>query len=106
MITPFSHFLKKGEKFIWDDKCDQAFSLLKQKLTITPILKLSDPHKEFSICIDACGEGLRGVLMQEGSMIAYEFCKLKDHERNYATHDLELATIVHTLKMWWHYLLG
>ena len=32
--------------------------------------------------------------------------KLKDHEKNYSTHDLELAAIVHALKMWRHYLMG
>ena len=31
---------------------------------------------------------------------------MKEHERNYATHDLELAAIVHALKMWRHYLMG
>ena len=31
---------------------------------------------------------------------------MKDHEKNYATHDLELAAIVHPLKMWRHYLMG
>jgi hypothetical protein len=31
---------------------------------------------------------------------------MKEHERNYATHDLELATILHALKMWRHYLMG
>jgi hypothetical protein len=31
---------------------------------------------------------------------------LKEHERNYAIHDLELATIVHTLNKWRHYLMG
>ena len=44
--------------------------------------------------------------MQEGNVICYEFRKLKEHEKNYATHDLELATIVHALKMWRNYLLG
>ena len=33
-------------------------------------------------------------------MICYESRKLKEHEKNYATHDLELAPIVHSLKMW------
>jgi hypothetical protein len=31
---------------------------------------------------------------------------MKTHETNYAMHDLELITIVHSLKMWQHYLLG
>ena len=39
-------------------------------------------------------------------MICYESRKLKEHEKNYATHDLELAAIVHSLKMWRHYLMG
>ena len=39
-------------------------------------------------------------------MICYESQKLKEHERNYVTHDLELATIIHALKMWRHYIMG
>jgi hypothetical protein len=39
-------------------------------------------------------------------VICYESRKLKEHERNYATHDLELVEIVHALKMWRHYLMG
>ena len=31
---------------------------------------------------------------------------MKEHEQNYATHDLELLAIVHALKMWRHYLMG
>ncbi|WMV29096.1 hypothetical protein MTR67_022481 [Solanum verrucosum] len=32
--------------------------------------------------------------------------QLKVHERNYSTHDLELAAVVFSLKTWWHYLYG
>jgi hypothetical protein len=31
---------------------------------------------------------------------------LRKHEENYPTHDLELATVVHALKIWRHYLIG
>ena len=44
--------------------------------------------------------------MQGGSVVYYESRKLNEHEVNYVTHDLELAAIVHALKMWRHYLLG
>ena len=44
--------------------------------------------------------------MQDNHVICYESRKLKEHERNYATHDLELSAIVHALKMWRHYLMG
>ena len=39
-------------------------------------------------------------------MIAYASCQLKKHEVNYPTHDLELAVVVHALKILRHYLLG
>ncbi|XP_070002355.1 uncharacterized protein [Nicotiana sylvestris] len=32
--------------------------------------------------------------------------QLRKHERNYPTHDLELAAVVHALKIWRHYLYG
>ena len=44
--------------------------------------------------------------MQDGRVIAYALRQLKKHELNYPTHDLELATVVHALKIWRYYLLG
>ena len=44
--------------------------------------------------------------MQDNHVICYESRKLKEHENNCATHDLELATIVHALNMWRNYLMG
>ena len=55
---------------------------------------------------DASRIGLGCVLMQEGRVIAYASRQLKLHEENYPTHDLELAAVVHALKLWRHYLLG
>ena len=75
-------------------------------LTSAPILKIANPNEEFMVCTDACKEGLGGVLSQNGFLICFESRKLKEHERLYATHDLELASIVHALKKWRHYLMG
>jgi hypothetical protein len=44
--------------------------------------------------------------MQNEKVIAYASCLLQLHEQNYPTHDLELAAIVHALKIWRHYLIG
>ena len=46
------------------------------------------------------------MFLQEDYVISYESRKLKIHEQNYGTHDLELAAIIHALKMWRHYLIG
>jgi hypothetical protein len=55
---------------------------------------------------DASGTGLSCVLMQDNRVIAYASRALRHHEQNYPTHDLELAVMVHALKMWRHYLMG
>ena len=55
---------------------------------------------------DASLNGLGCVLMQEGKVVAYASRQLKSHEKNYPTHDLELAAIVFALKIWRHYLYG
>ncbi|XP_052874181.1 uncharacterized protein LOC128279412 [Gossypium arboreum] len=44
--------------------------------------------------------------MQDDKVVAYVSHQLKTHKPNYPTHDLELATIVFTLKIWRHYLYG
>jgi hypothetical protein len=93
-------------KFEWTSKCEESFQRLNGMLTSAPKLKIVDPNEYFVVCIDACKEGLGGVLSQRDHVVCYESIKLKEHERNYPTHDLELATIVYALKMWRHYLMG
>jgi hypothetical protein len=85
---------------------EEIFQELKYLLTHAPMLKIADPDNDFLVCTDPCKEGLGGVLMQEGHVICYTSRKLNEHEINYVTHDLDLASIVHALKMWRHYLLG
>jgi hypothetical protein len=44
--------------------------------------------------------------MQDNQVIAYASRALRSHEKNYPTHDLELAAVIHALKIWRHYLMG
>jgi len=90
---------KKGVKFEWKPKCEEIFQQLKEILTSVKILNIADPNEYFFVCIDACKEGLSGFLNQKDHVVFYESRKLREHERNYATHALELETIVHALKM-------
>jgi len=55
---------------------------------------------------DASHISLSAVLMQDDRVIAYASRQLKVHEKNYPVYDLELAAIVHALKIWRHYLYG
>jgi hypothetical protein len=79
---------------------------MKYLLTNAPIMNIVEPNNDFLVCTNSWKEGLRGVLMQEGQVIFYEYRKLNEHEVNYVTHDMELGAIVYALKMWRHYLLG
>jgi hypothetical protein len=67
---------------------------------------MPDMEKSFSIYCDASGQGLGCVLMQDGHVVAYAAQQLRKHEAHYLTLDLELATVVHALKIWRHYLMG
>jgi hypothetical protein len=71
-----------------------------------PILVMPDMEKPFSIYYDVSGQGLGCVLMQDSRIVAYASRHLRKHEVNYPTHDLELAAVIHALKIWRHYLMG
>jgi hypothetical protein len=101
-----TELLKKGLKYEWCQKCEDAFHTLRQHLTTTPVLAQPDNTKSFDVYCDASGTGLGCVLMQDNRVIAYASRALRPHEQNYPTHDLELAVVVHALKIWRHYLMG
>jgi hypothetical protein len=102
---PITSLQKKETKFEWKLKCEKNFNLLKELLTSVLVLNIVDPNESFVVCTDTCKEGIGGVLMQNGHVIGYESRKLKEHERNYATHDLELVAIFHALRMWRYNLM-
>src|SRR6185369_14199545 len=106
IAKPMTELLKKGVKFVWDEKCEKAFHTLREQLTTAPVLAQPDNTKSFDVYCDASGTGLGCVLMQDNRVIAYASRALRPHEQNYPTHDLELAAVIHALKIWRHYLMG
>ncbi|WVZ97425.1 hypothetical protein U9M48_042965 [Paspalum notatum var. saurae] len=79
IAKPMTSLLEKGVPFIWTKERQAAFDELKKRLTTAPVLTLPDLTKSFT---------------------------LRKHEVNYPTPDLELAAVVHALKIWRHYLFG
>ncbi|RVX14525.1 Transposon Ty3-I Gag-Pol polyprotein [Vitis vinifera] len=104
IAAPMTRLTRKGVKFEWNEECENAFQELKRKLTIAPVLTAPISGELFTIYCDASTVGLGCVLMQQGKVVAYASRQLKQHERNYPTHDLELAAVVFALKTWRHYL--
>jgi hypothetical protein len=100
IAKPMTELLKKGVKYDWSQKCEDAFHTLRQHLTTAPVLAQPDNTKPFEVYCDASGTGLGCVLMQDNRVIAYASRALRPHEQKYPTHDLELAAVVHALKIW------
>ena len=106
LAKPMTALLEKNAKFVWSKQCQDSFEELKKRLTSALVLMLPDLTKSFSIYYDASRQGLGCVLMQEGRVVVYASRQLRKHELNYPTPDLELAAVVHALKIWRHYLTG
>ncbi|GKE66663.1 putative reverse transcriptase domain-containing protein, partial [Tanacetum coccineum] len=97
--TEVREFLRMTEE-------EEAFQTLKQKLCSALILALPVETEDFVVYYDASLKGYGVVLMQREKVIAYASRKLKDHEENYTTHDLELGVVVFALRLWRDYLYG
>lgn len=106
IAKPMTQLLKKEEKFVRTSQCQESFEELKRRLVSALILILPNQRKDFEVYCDASRQGLGWVLIQEGRVVAYASRQLRTHEDNYPTHDLELAVVVHALKIWRHYLIG
>jgi hypothetical protein len=100
-----TELLAKGKTFEWTPRREASFQGLKKRLTTPPNLTMHDMEKPFSIYCDASGQDLGCVLTQDGHVVAYTSRKLRKHEEKYLTYDLELAAVVHVLKIWRHYII-
>ncbi|WVZ58309.1 hypothetical protein U9M48_008590 [Paspalum notatum var. saurae] len=104
IAAPLNELTKKGVPFHWGKTQDDAFNLLKDRLTHAPLLQLPDFGKTFELECDASGVGIGGVLMQENKPVAYFSEKLSGPVLNYSTYDKELYALVRSLETWQHYL--
>lgn len=71
IVLPIAWLTHKGVLFVWDETCEKAFFILKDKLSFAYILILPELGKGYMIYYDASRLGLRNVLMQDEHMVAY-----------------------------------
>jgi hypothetical protein len=84
----------------------EEFTRVEDLVNHNPSTHIPDIHRSFIVYYDASRQGLGCVLMQCDEVVAYASRQLKKHEENYPTHDFELVAVVHSLKIWRHYLIG
>ncbi|PKU72174.1 putative mitochondrial protein [Dendrobium catenatum] len=99
IATPLTRLTQKSVAFVWTPECEASFQRLKDCLTSAPVLALPSGTEGFQVFSDASLKGLGCVLHQHGRVITYASRQLKPHEKNYPTHDLELAAVVFALKI-------
>lgn len=97
---------QKKAKFVWSEGYEKSFQELKDRLTSTPLLTLTEGTNGCVVYCDTSIVDLGCVLMQNGKVISYASSQLEIHEKNYPTNDLELAMVVFALKIWRDYLYG
>ena len=109
VAKPLNVLTSVKKDFEWSSKCQHTFDTLKQQITTAPVLHMPTDMDPFCIETDGSGVRLGAVLTQKQDdrwhLIAFISKSLSEAERNYPVADLELATIIFTLKEWRHYLL-
>jgi hypothetical protein len=58
IVKPITELLKKRNKYVWSEACDEAFKQLKKLLTTSPMLAQPDITKPFDVYCDASSAGL------------------------------------------------
>lgn len=76
LARPLTNLLKKGQ-FDKNNEVEKTFVKLKQVMTSTPTLIISDFSNTFIIKINASGEGIGEVLQQKGKPIVFMSRALK-----------------------------
>lgn len=87
----------KKQPFVWDERCEESFRELQERLASILMLIIPDLSLTYVVYSDASKQGLGFVLMQQGRVMAYASRQLKPYELNYHTHNLELAVIIFAL---------
>jgi hypothetical protein len=105
LARPLTNLLKKGN-FQWTVEAGDAFNLLKQTMTTTPTLAMSNFNDSFIIETDASGDGIGAVLTQQGRPIAFMSHALGISKQAWSIYAKEMLAIIEAIRTWRPYLLG
>jgi hypothetical protein len=101
---PLTKLLKKGVLFIWTHDQQVAFEALKQALVSAPVLALPNFSRPFIIETDACDDGVRAVLMQDGHPLAFLSKALGPKSSGLSTYEKEYMATLLAVQQWCPYL--
>ena len=112
MAAPL-HAVTATKSFQWTKSCVTVFRILKERLTVAPILAYPDLNADAdSFILDTgasqCGMGAVLSQKEDGMLkfIAYASKLYNKAQKNYSTYDRELLACVTFIDHFRHYLLG
>nr|KYP69821.1 Retrovirus-related Pol polyprotein from transposon 297 family [Cajanus cajan] len=95
---PIFNLLKKPKNFVWDDRCEQAFSDFKIFLSAPPILTKPQSHADLLLYLAMADNAISAALMQNDGkkQIPIYFISrvLKDTEKRYQTIEKLVLALV------------
>ena len=110
IVAPMFKFLIKDVEFQWIESCQNAFEILKAKLSVAPILRGPDRTLPFHISIDASNTAIGGVLGQKEGQSPYAIYfnnkNLSPTELNYTITKEEFFSVVYSINKFFHYITG
>lgn len=111
IAAPIFNLLKKGVKFEWSSEAQNAFEILKDRLSSSPVLVNADYKKHFYIRCDASNDGVGSVLYQKDEdgaerPISYISQKLNDAQKKYTVTELECLAALIAIKKFRPYVEG
>ena len=97
---------KKKGAVEWNEDAAKTFGKVKEICAADALLHYLDFQKEFDIYTDSSDHQMRGIISQNGRLVAYWSRKLSATQKKYPTIEQELLAIVKCLKDFQHMLLG
>ncbi|XP_019462912.1 PREDICTED: uncharacterized protein LOC109361830 [Lupinus angustifolius] len=105
VARPLTKLLKK-DNFKWTSEAKLSFQNLKDLLTTTHMLALPNFTQQFILEVDASGQGIGDMLMQNHHPIAFISRVLNQQQQVLSTYEKELLDVVFAVHKWRHYLLN
>ncbi|KAL1541281.1 hypothetical protein AAHA92_25524 [Salvia divinorum] len=110
IAQPLTRLLQNEVEFNFDEKCKEAFQLLKDRLILEPIIRSPNWNYPFEVMCDASDYAVRAVLGQKidgkSYVIFYASKTLNQAQKNYNTTEKEMLAVVYSFEKFMPYLLG
>lgn len=111
ILDPLHKLLRKNEKFVWSEQCEESFNKIKTYLCSQPVLEIFDKDLPIKIFTDASLEGIGAILKQtqldgKDKPVAYFSKKLNESQKRKKAIYLECLAMKEAVKYWQHWLIG